>query len=266
MVIISGTKAERKRIGWIADFCQNCLEIRAFELLAHGIGDHLFFVGLGLKTTHGHMRKCSSCHLPVNTGLSRYQSVPKKRPADLEDLIKQTFPALRRQEHEWLKVAAQLNQNKNALSPEQRSDRMVEVLQAFNPLVEQRYSNWSDFDRESGSGCLITLLIVFVCINRGCAAMDNRPLVDWWWKWAFDALIAGLVVTLGLSIFGPSRFLRREVIPGVALGLLPLRPTTADVENALSRTRSLQLKIGRKIKVARLTAELASLQKPAFPI
>jgi hypothetical protein len=244
----------------VADFCSNCLEVREFELLAYGIGDHAYFVSLGLTETQGHLKKCCTCHLPVVTNLARYEKIASRRPTSLNSLVHETFPTLLVTEAERIRIANEVKASAPALTPAQRQNRMIEVLQVFNPLVEHRYANWSDFDRQSGSGCLLTLAAVFVCINRGCASTKSDAGFKWWIEGAFYTLIAGFVVTLILTSFGPSRFMRREILPGIAHGLAHLRSSEQEIADALKRGRDLRLKIARKVHLPSLMREFEKLK------
>jgi len=259
MVLISGTKSAQKRLGWVADFCGNCLEVREFQLLAYGIGRHVYFVSTGLAVTHGHLRKCCTCHLPVVTNLARYQKVAVKLPSSMDCLVQETFPTLLTVEAERIKFSNELKANAPTLTSEQRQDLMIEVLEAFDPLVQHRYANWSDFDRQSGSGCLFTLAGVFVCINRGCASLNNDAGFKWWIHGAFYTLIVGFGVTVILSIFGPSRYMRHEILPGLASGFLPLRPSKQEIGDAMKRGRDLRLKIACKVSMPKLMKEFEKL-------
>lgn len=260
MVLISGTKAAQKRIGWAADYCHVCLEVREFEILAQGIGRHVYFVSTGLTETHAHLKKCCSCHFPSRTDLSLYQKVMTKRPRSLDELVQDTFPALPSDArietgNDWKAAAVKL-------TPQERQDLMVQVLQLFNPLVEHRYANWSDFDKYSGSGCLTTILVIALCINRGCAHIDDKTN-DQFASWVHAigyALITGFVITLVLAVFGPSRFMKHEIIPGIAHGLRYLNPSDEELKMALERSRGLRLKIARKIPASVLQKKLHEIQ------
>ena len=260
MFIISGTKGAQKPIGWVADYCDNCLEVRQFEIFAYGIGRHVYFVSTGLTETRGHLKKCGTCHLKSATDLSRYQKVVRKASKSLDDLIAETFPTLLTTEGR-IGIGKTLQVEAGRLTPQEKQDRMIQVLQRFNPLVEHRYANWSDFDKYSSSGCLTTILLFVLCINRGCAHMDIKSNDEFagWIHAAGYTLLVGFLITLFLAIFGPSRFMKHEIVPGVAHGVFYLNPSHEELKKALDRSRALRLKIGRKISIAALDKALKAI-------
>jgi hypothetical protein len=240
IVLLHGTQSSRKRIGFTADFCPVCLGIRPFQFLAVGRADHVFFVSLGHQHTDRHLRKCQTCGVELPAAPERYQSTVRALPAELDELIKQTYPLVHEQNAPAMTEAEWLLKSTPEAAPGLFEDRAIQLLSAFNPMVERRYARRSDFDPYSSLGCLGTILVVAVL-----GIFFNADFL-----FGLKVLAAGFIVTVFLVAGGARRFVRKEVVPGLAIGFRALKAQPPTIQKAFDRAASLGLKIGRKIKAA----------------
>src|SRR5437868_2693506 len=61
MLIIWGTKVQRKTRGYVAEVCPNCIGVREVKLDTVSRVSHLYYIPLGDGTVVGHVGTCSSC-------------------------------------------------------------------------------------------------------------------------------------------------------------------------------------------------------------
>ena len=242
IVLLHGTQSSRKRIGYVADFCPVCLGIQPFHFLAVGRADHVFFVPLGHQQTDFHLRKCQACGVELPATPEHYQSTVRTISADLGELVKLTNPRIQEQNVQAITQADWLLNTIPETAPVLFADRTLQVLTAFNPMVERRYARRSDFDAYSSMGCLGTILLVVVF-----GMFFNADFL-----FGLKMLVAGFFVTVFLVTGGARRFIRREVVPGLVIGFTALKADQSVIQQALDRAASLGLKIGKKVQLADL--------------
>lgn len=90
-MIIWGKKYVHTRLGYVADFCPLCREVRAFELKRVGLAGHIYYISLSDGDLVGHERRCSVCGIQLSAKPELYAR-PSKKSRTLRELIALTFP------------------------------------------------------------------------------------------------------------------------------------------------------------------------------
>ena len=92
-MIIWGTKRVVSSLGFVADFCPICREVRTFEVERIGMAGHLYYLSFGSGTLAGYVRTCRTCGTGLNATPDMYARLSREmlRPDELQPI---TFPNL----------------------------------------------------------------------------------------------------------------------------------------------------------------------------
>lgn len=256
MFIVWGKKRIERKQGKVADFCPICREVRAFQLIRVGLATHVYYVSFGEGKLAGYTIRCNECGVELAVEPTRYATAEKDPRVDLEVLIRDTFPRLREAYAERLELEARIKRTRSALSAEQHQQFLLEPFALLNPLVEQRFANSTQMDRQSGLGCLGTVLAgggLFFAAMAFRGPVQDRILVG-------AAILAGIgtIYTLVQLHLGPKRYFKAQVLPSLVKCLKPLEPTREDLAACLERSKTLGLRIG---KITRLDEVWAPLER-----
>jgi hypothetical protein len=247
MFIVWGKKRVERNQGSVADFCPICRELRAFQLIRIGMATHIYYVSAGEGKLAGHIIRCKECGVELGVKPERYTTTRKDRDVDLEGLIRDTFPRVREAYAERLELETRIKRSRSALTGEQYQQFLIEPFALLNPLIERRFANSTQMDKQSGLGCLATVVIggglFFGSIAIRGPAQDRILLCA--------AILAGIgtIYTFVQMHLGPKRFFRARVLPFLVKALKPLQPKREDLAGCLERCRTLGLKIGKVAKL-----------------
>jgi ribosomal protein S27AE len=89
-MLIYGTKVKYKRLGYAADFCPLCGEIRQFAIERMNAAPHLYYVALGEGKLVEHRRVCLHCHTQYLADVHDYRTLASA-PAPVAALVPDTF-------------------------------------------------------------------------------------------------------------------------------------------------------------------------------
>ncbi len=256
MFIVWGTKRVERKRGMVADFCPICRKVRAFELIRVGLASHIYYVSFGEGKLAGHVIRCNECGVRLKADPARYAATEKDSRVGFEALVRDTFPKLREVCAKRLELEARIRQTPFSLSADERKYFLMEPFALLNPLVEQRFANSTQMDRQSGLGGLGTVLIAGGIFYASFAY--HGPIQD---KILLAGAIffgIGTIYTFVQLHLGPRRFFMARVLPPLVKALKPLKPTREDVAAGIDQCTMQRLKIG---KVAKLDAVWAPLER-----
>ena len=211
MFIVWGTKVVRKKIGRRAEFCRLCRRTSdrsgwwpsrasATSITSRsGVGRRI-----AIEET------CEVCGLTVQGAFAGYPLVTGDRHADIETLIFDTNPEIRRGLADRLSFEARVRSNQ--LSPAEREDVLQDSFNVANLMLEGRPS--MAFDLASGLGCLGTIAasmaVAYVALDLLRTSVDTAEGATL----AVGGVLA--VVTLILLVTGGGRHARRTILPPLA--------------------------------------------------
>ena len=247
MFIVWGKKRVERKQGMVADFCPICREVRAFTLIRVGLAGHIYYVSFGQGKLAGHIIRCDTCGVALRADPTRFATAEKDPRIDLETLIRQTFPRLRETYAERLALEQRIKRTRSALTAEQHKEFLMEPFALLNPVVEQRFAKSTQMDKQSGIGCLGTMLVgggLFFGSMAFHGTTQDRILIC-----AAILFGIGTIYTFVQLHFGPKRFFRAHVLPSLVKSLKPLEPTREDLAACLERCQTLGLKIGKVAKL-----------------
>ena len=202
----------------------------------------------------GYTIRCNECGVQLAVDPIRYATTEKDSRVGLEVLVRDTFPKLREVCAARLEVETRIKRTRSALSADEHKQFLMEPFALLNRLVEQRFANSTQMDKQSGIGCLGTLL-VGAGLFFGSMAFHG-PTQDQILIWAAILFGIGTIYTFVQMHFGPRRFFRAHVLPSLVKSLKPLKPTSEDVAACIDRCKILGLKIGKVTKLDEVWAPL----------
>ena len=123
-------------------------------------------------------------------------------------------------------------------------------------MVEQRFANSTEMDRQSGLGCLGTVVVGGGLFFTSLAY--HGPFQDKMLLLAAILFGIGTIYTFVQLHLGPRRFFTAQVLPPLVKALKPLKPAREDVVACIDRCKTQRLKIG---KVAKLDVIWARLER-----
>jgi len=254
MFIVWGKKRIERKQGLVADFCPICREIRAFALIRVGLADHIYYVSFGQGKLAGYIIRCDTCGVALRVEPSRFTMAEKDPGAELETLIQRTFPRLRETLAGRLELEQRIKRSRSAVVGEKYRELIMEPFVVLNPAVERRFAASTQMDKQSGIGCVGTIILgagLFFGSLAFRGPTQDRILIT-------AAIIAGIgiIYTFVQLHLAPKRFSRAHVLPSLVKCLRPLQPTRQDLADCLERCKTLGLKIGQVVKVDELWAPL----------
>lgn len=242
MVIISGRKKVTRKLGYVAEVCPNCRQIRSMKVSRTGMASHIFFVATSpgyLLDFVGECQTCAGLFVVQPTDYPRFQ---RRKKTELSVLVETTNPKL-------------LPDNEEALSEYHRMAALRDPFLRFNRGLEDRYGEGSKFDWPSGLTLIATLAV---------------PIAIWVWVAANPDVSAGFgYIGFGLFVFGliassyllrtePWLFLRRQVLPAIIEELRVLDPDYAELDAGLSALKKHRYRISGHIDAESLHREIHS--------
>jgi hypothetical protein len=254
MLIVWGKKRVERKIGMVADFCPICREVRSFQLIRVGLASHVYYVSFGEGQLAGHRIRCSECGVNLGVNPTRYAKTETDARVNLETLIRDTFPNLRETNAARLELEAKIRRTRSSLSADEYRRLLMEPFALLNPQVEQRFAKSTEMDKQSGIGCLGTLLVgaalFFGSLKFSGPTQDQILLA------ALIFVVIGTAYTLVQMHLGPGRFFRAKILPMLVKSLKPLQPTREDVADCMERCKTLGLRIGKIARVDEVWARL----------
>jgi len=251
--IFWGTKAVRRRLGYLADYCPLCGELRCFKLKRVGMAGHIYGIALGEGQLVGHVMTCEACDVDLNGQPERYREIaPKKLP--LPELAARTNPEWQRVHTARLAVEKQISSAFGKLSAQVRQALLEEPFALLAPKVEARFSV-SQFDGPTA----LALVGMFVVGFVATAISEKLPESVGGYV-ALAGWIAGLGLVAWQLLEIKHRYFRDKIFPTLVPALRRLKPSAAEIEAVLKTMKSRGEKIGSKLDPKRL---LEALQAPA---
>ncbi len=255
MFIIWGKKRVDRRAGFVADFCPICRKIGFFELTRIGMAGHVYYISVGQGQLVGHSIKCLACETSLSTDARHYAGFAKRKPTDLAELISQTNPEIAKVNKARLDLEETVARSPRLIDANIRAALLNEPFEILNAEVEARFAKGTTFDLHSGVSLTVSILLFILAISflAGAESGQNAEKIG-----VILMVIAGagLVNTLVQFHLGKGRFVRKKIIPKLAMTLEPLSPTQEELDGVLRRYNQMGLRIAKHIKLPDLWAAL----------
>ena len=228
MFIVWGEHKKEKSLGYAADFCAMCRELRSFRIHRIGSASHVYGVSFGGGKLVGYSATCQSCGHKMEVDPTGYETLAKRRRTDIGDLERETFPGLREAYAERIALEQDLASGKVDMAPELRKDLIREPFTNLAPVVEERYGGSSHFDWKT-TLMLIATLTLPATLGVISSNSDDSSLKSTLGSAALVTFVLGLVLTFALLFTEARRYVRRKILPRLARTLRSLKPKRARV-------------------------------------
>lgn len=237
-VVVWGKKVVRSGLGFVADFCPICRDVRVCRVSRVGVAEHLYFIALDAGQLSHFALECLTCGAPQSADPSRYSFLAPSASAtdDVAGLAAATFPNLRVVHGARLDLEARLRAGE-PVPKEARRALLTEPFGLLESVVRQR--DKTSFDVFSGTGCLTTIFLPIVVGIAACNRTTSAGSI------ALGLFVFGTLFTLVQIALGHRRFVRRAVLPALVQALRPLRPTSNELEACLGTCRARNWEIGK---------------------
>lgn len=250
MFIFWGKKIVYRKLGYVADFCPICRSIQPFELKRVGSAAHVYYISVGEGALVGHERTCLECGTGLRADPDGYTSVAGKA-GPLPVLLAETFPNLEHLLSERMLLEQKVRNDPAALTVDERRALIQQPFALLSAKVERRFES-THIDLHTGLALVAALALM---VLGGAVIRARFPIAD-------DlilmlAVLPGLALVTWKGIGTGRRYMKREVIPVLATSLKPLQPTEDELRSVLADLKRLGHKIGRKLKLNDLMAQLA---------
>ena len=242
MFIVWGKSIKRKKLGFVADYCAVCRDLRTFQVTRIGSASHVYYISFGQGELVGYERTCGVCSTPVEADTSRYPDMsPTRRPAT--DLISETFPNFYSVYRETIERDRKVRDTPSQLTPAERKARMREPFLLIAPVAQQKLASirvdWRVLVSIFSFAPIFWVMGLIAKLVGGPYQEDPSP--NW--------IIAGLVLWIGFvfwEIFMSSRrYLLKNAAPQLAASLAPLKPSKTEIERILQELRQHKLKLAK---------------------
>jgi hypothetical protein len=269
-VIWWGTKVQRKDLGFVADFCRICREIRPFHLQQISTVAHVYDVAMGSAKSAGHSILCDVCGSELAVA-SEPLPVPAETPDDLHP-----GPWAEAARIHAKRIEVEQRRAAGTLTAGERHALLREPFELLEPWAESAA-------RALSANRLVTLSsnmksIVFLGSSMLLMAMgagitwgipnpkyDDSPHSGWL---GVPLMIVGLVLlTRAAHLFytATNRHVRTVVHPLLARALAPLVPTVEELSAIVSEHRGAGHAIGRYLSPKPLHQAIHSSQPHGAP-
>lgn len=245
MFIVWGKTIKRQKLGFVADYCAVCRDLRTFQVKRIGQASHVYYISFGEGELVGYERGCQTCATLFDTQPDNYRGMSKQnRPP--EELITETFPNYYTAYREQLELNRKLRNSPSQLTPAERRAGIREPFAVLAPLVQQKLSSLQ-VDGPVWLALLAWFPVIWVAMALG-KLFDTSEYGDVSPGWA----IAGTAIGLGLVIWqlvgGARRYVLKKAAPQLVNALAPLRPTEREITDVLTELKQHGAKLGSKLR------------------
>ena len=254
MYVHVDVKERRRPIGWVADLCPVCRDLRAFRVSEVRRVARVYLVPMGKGSLEGIEITCVDCECVLPGSEEGYESVSRRR-RDPSRLVEETNPALLERSGAWFE-----RQRRVALGELSERDRVAEILATLEALEHMALQRSRGGAEEAIAAICVVVLIVLIVGTA--AAWTPSVGASPAWRTVLTAGAAGMLpVTAWLIFSHTSLAARRHLMPRLVRALAPLEPTLEELDSAFSLARRAGLRIARYLRPGAVLVELARERK-----
>ncbi len=246
-----GKVRREQPIGYVADFCPICRNVKAFRLLADRVSWHIYHIRLGPGKLLGHIGVCLACGIRISAKVSDFKAVAAVLPQRLEELVAESFPDVYSAYGGRLRTEEHIRQDPHSFTAEDRMRLIREPFNLLAPIFEHKCKSGPELDRKNGTGCLLTIAVpVVLMILAGKAGLSEEAYDRFVWPVFWLAVAGGAATTIYFFATANRRFLKSYVMPILVRGLRPLKPASGEIDLAIESLRSAKFRLGKKLKAS----------------
>jgi hypothetical protein len=243
-------KERRRQIGWVADLCPVCRDLRAFRVSEVRRVARVYLVPMGKGSLEGIEIACVDCGCVLPGAEAGYEAVSRRR-REPSRLVEETNPALLDRSADWFE-----RQRRVALGELSGRERVAEILRTLEALehMAQRRSRGGAEEAIAA----ISVVVLIVLLIGAAAAWTPSVGASPAWRTIITAGAAGMLPLTAWLVFAhTSLAASRHVMPRLVRALAPLEPTLEELDGAVALARRAGLRIGRYVRPGAVLIELA---------
>jgi hypothetical protein len=242
MFIVWGKTIKRQKLGFVADFCAVCRDLRTFQVKRIGSASHVYYISFGEGDLVGYERICGVCATSVDAVPDTYTGMAKtRRPAS--ELISETFPNYHTVYRELLERERKVRDTPSLLTPEERRARMREPFLVLAPLAQQKLAaiqvDWRVML------AVFSFVPIFWVLGVVARWVNGPNQDDPGMNWLIGALAVWGCLVAWEILSSSRRYLLKNAAPPLAASLAPLKPTESEIDRILKELKQHKLKLGR---------------------
>lgn len=247
MFLIWGEQNTEKKLGYVAEYCATCRDVRTVKILRVGRVSHLYYVPLGQGRLLGYDGVCRKCELRFGVEITDYPAFEQDKDCELVTLVAKTNPKL-------------LAGNDAAVAAWRRMTEVREPFVRYNLNLLQRYIGRTRFDLHSGlalAGAFV-LPVAFVLL----ASLLRLPKsADSWLGLGMIAIfLGGLIATSRLLNSAPRRHFRTHLEAAMLEDVRRTRATREELVECLAGLREHGYPIAQAVSTERVLECAAAAQ------
>lgn len=241
MFIVWGKTIKRQKLGFVADHCSVCRDLRTFQVKRIGSASHVYYISFGQGDLVGYERICSVCSTPFDAIPDTYSGMSKdSRPATV--LIGETFPNYYKAYEEVIARERKVRDTPSLLTPAERKARLREPFMIIAPLAQQKLSSIQvDWRVVAAVFSFLPIFWVLGAVSGWIIGPNQDPSPNF--------IFAGLALWGGLIIWqvimSSRRYLLKNAVPPIASSLAPLKPSETEIAAIVEEFRRAKLKLGK---------------------
>ena len=252
MFVVFGETRYSKKLGFVADHCDECAAVRVFRVNRVGLATHIFWLPVSAGRLQGFTRVCQTCKTEFHAEPTDYRQLSRRKAAAI-DLTRDTNPKL---------------------MPENRTDieahrRLVElrrpILEASDTL-QARYAKGTHLDLAAGLSFLATFAIPLLLVlpEYDFLSVEGRERIGTAAAFIFTF---GLIASFIVLFREPRRYFRKHVESRLVAALAPLNPSSHELNELLQKLKKYGHRICDFVKANDLMEKIAQpVTREAFTI
>jgi hypothetical protein len=234
LLIIHGTRLSKDRLGVVAELCPQCRDIRPAVVSKVSSYHHVYFVPVSKKKILRYDVLCSGCKQTMPVTAVQYNDYLREDPGDIGLLVETTNPDVVERLADRIALDERI-----AAGTATHSDRIRlinEVMTSAGSRAQRTLANvlWTT---------AVWIGAFICCMLAWAIASTFHP--D---PFTLYSLAAGVAVSLAFTIrsmaTGRKRWVRKNVIPGMAADLAYLGPTVEELRSVATMAAATGLKLG----------------------
>lgn len=247
MFVHVDVKERRRSVGWAADLCPICRDLRSFEVSEVRRVARVYLVPIGTGTLEGREITCADCKSVLAFPPEEYSAISKRR-RDPAKLVELTNPALLDRMDAWFD-----RQERIAQSILSRRERVAEIVSVLSALEHMAWLRSRGGPEEFAMGiCIVFFLLTLIVTLTTWTTVGFVLQVV-----LLTSLLTSLSIGLILMLTHRPMSVSRHLVPRIVRALEPLEPTFDELGDALALARRNGLRVGRYVNPRRLGRELA---------
>jgi hypothetical protein len=257
MFIVWGKTIKRQRLGFVADYCAVCRDLRGFKFNRIGSASHVYYISFGEGDLVGYERICQVCKTAFEAVPDTYSGMARE-PRSGTELISETFPNYYAVYRELIERERKVRDTPSLLSPSERRARLREPFGVVAQLAQQKLASIQIDGRVwLAIGAFFPLMWILNAIGELFIDPDDETGIARWML-GCAVLCVGLIVSQ--LITSGRRYVLKIAVPPLAHALAPLRPSEAEIAGVLQELQEHKLKLGSKLRAADLTTRIEQLR------